>query len=82
MEEQQKPFAVQAGIFSLWSPFIAICLNFIASEMMVSRETQNQIGYISVVLYISGLLLGVVALFGMRKYGPGYSRSQHSGGGA
>jgi len=69
MEEQRKPFAVQAGIISLWAPIIAICMNFFGREIMVSRDTQTLIGYISIVLYISGLTFGVIGLIGVRKYG-------------
>lgn len=65
MEEQRKPFAVQAGIISLWAPIIAICMNFFGREIMVSRDTQTLIGYISIVLYISGLTFGVIGLIGV-----------------
>jgi hypothetical protein len=64
---EKEPFAVQAAKFSLWAPLVAIVVNIAART--TSDITQQGIGFVALGLYVMGLILGVVALFGMGRHG-------------
>jgi hypothetical protein len=71
--EEKVPFAVQAAKASWAAPLLAIAIGFFARTVSSDPETGRSImlvvGLISLVLVLAGLVLGVVAMFGIRKHG-------------
>jgi hypothetical protein len=75
----REPFAVQAAKFSLYAPFVIIVLNILLQEgfkaddgsanAALVRSAKFIIGGLSAITFLAGLVLGVVALFGISKHG-------------
>lgn len=66
---ERQPFAVQAAKLSVWAPLVCIATNAAARAGSVGRPAPLVIGIVSLVVYVVGLVSGVVALFGVRKHG-------------
>src|SRR5947209_1169723 len=63
-----KPnFGMQAAKASWVAPIIAVALNFLTNG--AGPQARAVSGFVSLGLYIVGLILGIVALAGVRKYG-------------
>ena len=71
--EEKTPFAVQAAKASWAAPLLTIAIGFGAKTVSADPETGRTImliaGLISILLVLAGLVLGVVALFGIPKHG-------------
>ncbi|HSZ59351.1 MAG TPA: hypothetical protein VK797_27155 [Tepidisphaeraceae bacterium] len=68
MSEPKQSFGEQAARFSFYTPLLMLVLG-ILSMTKQDRAVAIAIGSINALLAISGLILGVVALVSMRRYG-------------
>jgi len=72
LPSSKKPFAVQAAQASLLAPLTAFGLGIIVNVGMANQSSPlSQIitGSLCVLLIVLGLVFGIVALFGVRRYG-------------
>jgi hypothetical protein len=76
--DQKSPFAVQAAKASWIAPLLTILLGFAGQAISAGkantppetvRAVALAIGGISVIIVLAGLMLGILALFGIRKHG-------------
>jgi hypothetical protein len=66
---EKEPFAVQAAKFSLWAPLILIVINLAAKMAGLDESVLTAIGGVAAISYVVAFILGIVALFGIRKHG-------------
>src|SRR4051812_25073665 len=70
---EKQPFSVQAARFSLYAPLVGIAVNCFARAGTSSMKPEEQrsvgltIGVIALLLYVTGLGLGIAALATMRS---------------
>lgn len=67
MSEAKQSFVHQAARFSFWAPLTAVAIGFFTSSF--GQTERLIIGGINLVLVLAGFVLGVVALFGIRRHG-------------
>lgn len=65
----KQPFAKQAARFSAWAPAICILLSVVTTPLAKEPGLRMMFAWVSLFLLIAGFILGIVALFGMRKHG-------------
>lgn len=69
-EKQRIPFAKRAARYSIYAPIAAVILNWVSYAVEVKTlQTQLIIASIGIALFVAGLILAIIALLGMRKYG-------------
>jgi hypothetical protein len=67
----RKPFAAQAAQVAFWAPVVAIALWLATDSIRQSNATVGAfIAYINIALIGASLILGIIALVGMRRHGP------------
>jgi hypothetical protein len=66
---EREPFAVQAAKFSMWAPLILILINMAARMAGLDDSVLMAIGGVAAISYVVAFILGIVALFGIRKHG-------------
>ena len=73
---ENTPFARQAAKASWLAPFIAIVMGFFGNALAnsnpdgpSSRTVSLVVGALALIIVLAGLILGVLALFGIKKHG-------------
>jgi hypothetical protein len=66
---EKQPFGAQAAQFSLFAPLVMILVNMLCTIYPMQRTIGAVIGLSAFVVYGVALVLGIVALFSMRKLG-------------
>ena len=75
----RHPFALQAAKFSLYAPIAVVLLNIMMTGLRQNPQSGTEsamravnlsVGIISMTILLAGLILGIVALFGIKRHGP------------
>jgi len=65
-----NPFAKQAALFSFIAPFVSFGIGIFGQPVVRgNRMAAIILGCVSTLLILAGFVLGIIALFGMKKYG-------------
>ncbi len=67
-----RPFAFQAAQASLLAPLIAVGVSIVVNVGMANQASPSAkiiTGSLCILLVVLGLVFGIVALFGVRRYG-------------